>query len=131
MTPAEIVSLVIAGVPHDLYQKFIQTVPWFPAYYDSVQVSAAERKEYEGPLHLFSSGYGPQKVHNRLRYLFETPGKSGGKRRAYGISVEHPDNPKGNRRETDVRCSGEIMRRLKMGQQITKDEIEEWSSENL
>lgn len=109
-----------------LYTLFVKTVPWFPDIYDESQLEAAARKGYDGPLGLFSEGKGPVKVYNRLLYLFTEPKDAKGPRR-YGIGVEHPDNPQANRRGTDMLCSQEIMRRLKLGLTVSQEEVREWS----
>ena len=112
----------------DMYRLFKRTVPWFPDLYDDYQLAAAKARGYDGPLGLFRDGCGPDKVHNRLRYCFETPGRSGGPSRQYGYSSEHPARTPGKRREIlHSSCGEEIMARLKMGKQISKAEMEAWS----
>lgn len=117
--------------PRVLYDIFVKTVPWFPDWYDTRYIERATETNWpESKWELFRNGHGHEKVHGRLRYLFDEPGDSKtGKKRKYGISVEHPDNPKGNRRSADLKCSVEILRRLKLGIQISEQEITEWSLE--
>lgn len=111
----------------DTYAIFVKTLPWFPEFYDDAQKVAAEAIGYPvEKLGLFSNGKGPTKVDNRLLYLFAKP-KSGKQPRQYGIGPEHPDHPHGNRRKTDLRCSVEVMRRLKMGLTISLEEVQRWS----
>jgi len=118
--------------PLVFFNLFIKTVPWFGEWYDQLYIQKAIAKGYpEEKWGLFSNGKGAAKVHNRLRYLCDEPGDTKtGKKRKYGISVEHPDNPAGNRRYVDARCSVEILRRLKMGETISQEEIEEWSNDH-
>lgn len=112
-----------------IYELFVATVPWFPDDYDTSQIAAAEAKGYDGPLHLFKDGHGAEKIHNRLRYLFETP-KHGKVPRRYGKSAEHFEHPQGNRRKVDLKCSKIILRYLTMRKIISKAQIERWSSED-
>jgi hypothetical protein len=116
--------------PEILYIWFIKMVPWFPEYYDKCQIDAAKAKGYPiEKLGLFRDGKGKDKVYNRLLYEFTEPGsRKRNKKRSYGISVENPDNPKGNRRSVECYCSSIIMRRLKTQKTINKAEVERWGS---
>lgn len=108
----------------ELYSIFQKTLPWFEEYYNASQIKSSIAKGY--PLEKLNP-FGPSKPWGRLYYEFSEPGKTGGKKRRYGISKEHPDNPAAKRRAVREVCSDEIMRRLKFGETISKEEIDEWS----
>jgi len=111
----------------ELYTIFVKTLPWFEEFYNSSQLEAAERKEYEGQLEKFNYS----DVYNRLHYLYSKPGRKGNspQSRKYGISVEHHDSVEQSEKRKIVfaRCSIEVMRRLKMGKTISRKDVERWS----
>lgn len=114
----------------ELGRLFVKLMPWFPAYYDEVRKVKAQESGYVGPLEAFNY----DDCSNRLRYCFAKPGsrKHTKSPRLYGYSVEHPKSVEqqklGGRGEVFVRCSEEILNRLKTGRTITRKEAEAWGS---
>jgi hypothetical protein len=107
-----------------LYARFIKIVPWFEDLYNEAQKRRAVEIGY--PVEKLEP-FGPSKVENRLRYLFDEPGRSGIRPRRYGISVEHYKNPKASRRKVHLKCSEQIVDIIKSGETISKEQVEEWS----
>lgn len=113
---------------NDLFKLFNTLFPWFEEHYNQLRKAKAIAKNYSGPL----EPYGPEDVHNRVRYCFAKPGRKGHdpKARLYGISVEHPlstaQNHPAGRHGVFARCSTTIERRITMGESISKEEAEFW-----
>jgi len=113
---------------------FIETVPWFPDLFDWTQYHAAVNAEF--PLEKLNPFSGAN-VENRCRYAFAKPGSRGHdpKARLYGISDEHHMSTlqaeAGGRLEVWIRCSTELLRRLRNGLPVSRKEAQEWGAKSV
>lgn len=112
---------------------FLRLMPWFAEHYDQVQSQQALEKGYIGPLEPFNA----MDVENRVRYCFAKPGSKGQhpEDRKYGYSSEHHRSiaqmKPGGRGEVYARCSEEIERRIKAGEEVTLEEAMEWGKSSV